>query len=202
VAARRTTTGATYFASATEWRAWLAANHESATELLVGFHKTRTGRPTLTWSESVDQSLCFGGIDGVRRSVDEARYAIRFTPRKPSSGWSQINLEKVKALEGAGLMHDAGRRAHAARGERPRYSYEQRKEARLTKADIETFRGNATAWEYFSSQPPGYRHVATFWVVSAKKRETQMRRMARLIADSAARRRIDAVTSPAKRAAR
>ncbi len=181
-----------FFRSPADWRAWLEEHHLSETELHVGFHKKLTGRPSLTWSESVDQALCFGWIDGVRRRVDDDRYTIRFTPRKPTSAWSHVNIAKVAALQAAGLMHPAGLAAFEARlGGRSRiYSYEQRHEAELAPADLATFRASATAWRYFASQPAGYRHTATFWVVSAKKEETRQRRLAQLIVDSAAGRRI------------
>ena len=181
-----------YFDSATAFRKWLQRHHRSASEVLVGFHKRHTERPTLTWPESVDEALCFGWIDGVRRSVDAERYTIRFTPRKPRSIWSKVNVRKAEALIANGRMHAAGHAAFAARDNRRSgvYSFEQESPAQLT-ADAEAaFEAKKKAWTFFASQPPGYRRTAIWWVISAKRAETRARRLKILIDDSEAGQRI------------
>lgn len=188
----------TFFATPEEFRAWLEENHETEAELLVGFHKKASGRPSITWPESVEQALCFGWIDGVRRSLGDTSYTIRFSPRKPSSTWSKVNLEKVEDLKRRGLMRPAGLRAFEERREAKTgvYSYEQREAAALP-ADYEArLRSNAPAWEHWMSRPPSYRKAAVWWVVSAKREETRERRLARLIEDSEAGRTVPPLTSP------
>jgi uncharacterized protein YdeI (YjbR/CyaY-like superfamily) len=180
----------TFYATAEEWRAWLATHHAGAREHWVGFHKRATGRPSMTWAESVDQALCFGWIDGVRKRVDDERYMIRFTPRTPSSRWSRVNVARVAELEAAGLMHPAGRATFAARTEVGTYSHEQCPAAAFDSERERRLRANAAAAAFFDAQPPGYRRTATHWVMSAKREETRDRRLAQLIADSAAGRRI------------
>ena len=189
-----------YFATPEEWRAWLAQHHATAPDLWVGFYKRGTGRPSLTWPESVDQALCFGWIDGVRRRIDDERYAIRFTPRRKGSTWSSINLKRVEELVRLGLMHQAGRNAHASRSAAKSgiYSYEQRKSVNLPAAMEARFKRNRKAWAFFQAQPPWYRRTSVWWVVSAKKEETRERRLATLIADSAARRTIPQLTRPGR----
>jgi uncharacterized protein YdeI (YjbR/CyaY-like superfamily) len=189
-----------FFSTPADFRTWLEQYHATADELLVGFHKRGSGRPSITWPESVDQALCFGWIDGVRRSLGDASYCIRFTPRKPGSTWSAINIAKVKDLAAAGLMRPAGTKAFEARSDKKSgiYSYEQRHAAQFT-PDFETrFRANSTAWDFFQHQPPGYRKLCTYWVMSAKQEPTRARRLDRLIADSAAHRRIPELTRPAR----
>ena len=178
----------TYFASPQEFRAWLERNHQSAAEILVGFHKVGSGRPSMTWPQSVDEALCFGWIDGVRRRVDDERYTIRFTPRKGRSTWSAVNIKRMGELMDAGLAHPAGIRAFEGRvDDRSRiYSYEQREHATLTPEQEAHFRATPGAWEYFQAQPPWYRKTALWWMVSARKDETRTRRLDTLIADSAA----------------
>lgn len=178
-----------FFASPAEWREWLAAHHESADEIVVGFWKKGTGRPSMTWSESVDEALCFGWIDAVRRRIDDESYSIRFTRRKASSNWSAVNVAKVAALEADGRMTDAGRAAFAARSESRTaiYSYEQQGG---TDFDDSPLRASPEAWAYWSSCTPSYRKVAAHWVTSAKREETRQRRMAQLIEDCAAGRKI------------
>ncbi len=174
-----------YFASPQAWRAWLAEHHADAVELLVGFHKRATGRPTLTWAESVEEALCFGWIDGVRRSAGPDAYTIRFTPRRPGSHWSRVNVELVERLEAEGRMTDAGRAAFAARREdrTARASYEQAKVG--FDADQEAaFRAAPEAWAWFCGQAPGYRTQATYWVTSAKRPDTRQRRLEALVACS------------------
>jgi uncharacterized protein YdeI (YjbR/CyaY-like superfamily) len=174
-----------YMASPAEFRRWLEANHAQAEELWVGFHKKASGTPSITWPEAVDEALCFGWIDGVRRSVDAARYAIRFTPRRPKSVWSAINLAKVRRLIEARRMRPAGMKVYEARdpARSALYSFENR---RGLGADEErTFKRNGRAWAYFQAQPPHYRRTTGWWVVSAKKEETRQRRLASLIDCSA-----------------
>jgi len=186
----------TFYATPAEWRAWLERHHASETEHWVGFHKRGTGRPSLTWAESVDQALCFGWIDGVRKGIDDERYMIRFTPRKPRSRWSRVNVARVAELAEQGLMHRAGTAAFEARTEVGTYSYEQRDEAALDAERERRLRANAAAWDFFAAQPPWYRRTAVFWVMSAKREETRDRRLARLIADSAAGRAVGPLQRP------
>jgi uncharacterized protein YdeI (YjbR/CyaY-like superfamily) len=186
-----------FYATAEEWRAWLEAHHADAREHWVGFHKRGTGRPSMTWAESVDQALCFGWIDGVRKRVDDSSYMIRFTPRKRTSRWSRVNVARVAELERAGLMHPAGRAAFAARTEEGTYSYEQRDTAAFDPERERRFRAATSAWAWFSAQPPWYRRTATHWVMSAKREETRDRRLAALIEDSAAGRPVGPLRRPA-----
>jgi len=183
---------AIYFAHPDEFREWLEQHHDTARELWVGFHKKETGRPSLTWPQSVDEALCFGWIDGIRKSVSTEAYVIRFTPRKPTSIWSNVNIRKVEALVENGRMRPAGLRAFEARDAKKSgiYAFEQRKKARLAPVEEKAFRANKTAWKFFQAQPPGYRQIASWWVISAKRAETRARRLATLIDDSAAGRRI------------
>ncbi|HKW43478.1 MAG TPA: YdeI/OmpD-associated family protein [Thermoplasmata archaeon] len=188
----------TYFANPAEFRDWLETNHDRAKELLVGFYKKSSGRPSITWPESVDEALCFGWIDGKRKGIDDVRYTIRFSPRTSGSIWSAINIARVKELERLGRMRPAGLSAFQERDEEKSriYSYEQRHTAKLDDAQERLFRANKAAWEFFLSRPPGYQQTATYWVVSAKKDETRMRRLARLIDDSEHHRKIAELTSP------
>ena len=188
-----------FFETPADFRAWLEANHETATELWVGFHKKATGRPSITWPEAVDQALCFGWIDGIRKSVDENSYTNRFTPRKPTSTWSKVNIDKVAKLTEAGLMMPAGLRAFEARDEANSgiYSFEQRPQE-LPPEYAARFEQNASAWAFFQSQPPGYRRLVTHWVLSAKREETRLKRLATLIEDSEHGRRIAALARPGR----
>jgi uncharacterized protein YdeI (YjbR/CyaY-like superfamily) len=190
-----------FFKSAAGFREWLASHHAVAQELWVGYYKKATGRPSLTWPESVDQALCFGWIDGIRRSIDGASYTIRFTPRRPRSTWSAVNIKRVEELERRGLMQTAGRRVYEARREDQSrtYGYEQRP-PQLPDALARLLRRNNAAWAFFQTQPPSYRKVASWWVISAKKEETRLRRLRQLIADSAQGRPIRPLTrSPRRR---
>jgi uncharacterized protein YdeI (YjbR/CyaY-like superfamily) len=186
----------TFFATPADFRAWLEAHHETNQELWVGYYKKGSGRPSLTWPESVDEALCFGWIDGVRKSIDEVSYTIRFTPRKPGSTWSAVNIKRVEALTAMGLMRPAGLTAFAERVEEKSgiYAYEQRQVAELSEAQDAQFRANPTAWEFFQSQAPSYRRAAVWWVASAKKEETRQKRLATLIADSAQGRTVPPLT--------
>ena len=189
-----------FFASPAAWRRWLAAHYERGGELWVGFYKRSTGRPSITWPESVDEALCFGWIDGLRKNIDKASYMIRFTPRRASSNWSVVNTRRVKELTKAGRMHPAGVRAYEARSTKKTgvYSFEQRREARLAPAHAKQFKGNEGAWRFFRAQPPGYQRIGIWWIVSAKREETKQRRLLALIELSAAGRRLDPM-APGKR---
>jgi uncharacterized protein YdeI (YjbR/CyaY-like superfamily) len=191
----------TFFATPQKFRAWLEDNHETATELLVGFHKKGSGKPSITWPESVEEALCFGWIDGVRRSLDHESYTIRFSPRKPNSTWSRVNLEKVEELRRRERMRPAGLRVYEERREAKTgvYSYEQREAAELPAEYEERLRANRAAWDFWTARPPSYRRAAVWWVVSAKKEETRERRLARLIEDSASGRTVPPLTPPGKR---
>jgi uncharacterized protein YdeI (YjbR/CyaY-like superfamily) len=192
-----TATAPAFYATPEEWRAWLEANHADAREHWVGYYKRGTGRPSITWPESVDQALCFGWIDGVRKRVDEQSYTIRFTPRKPTSAWSRVNVARVAELTAAGLMRPAGIAAFEARTAEGTYSYEQRDAAAFDPERERRFRAEETAWAWFSAQAPWYRRTATHWVMSAKREETRDRRLAQLIEDSAAGRAVGPLRRPA-----
>jgi uncharacterized protein YdeI (YjbR/CyaY-like superfamily) len=176
-----------FFESPEEFYAWLEEHHETETEVYVGFYKTHTGRRAMTWSESVDQALCFGWIDGRANSIDEDRYMQRFTPRRPGSNWSKINVEKVVKLKDAGLMRPAGLAAfeHRMEDKTGVYSFE-RENSELAPEYEARLRANKPASEYFDSRPPWYRRTAIHLVMSAKREETRERRLRRLIEDSAA----------------
>jgi uncharacterized protein YdeI (YjbR/CyaY-like superfamily) len=169
----------------------------------VGFHKKGSGRPSITWPEAVEQALCFGWIDGVRRSLDDESYTIRFTPRKPTSTWSRVNLEKVEELKRRGLMRPAGLRAYEQRREEKTgiYSYEQREAAELPAEYEERLRANAAAWKDWSARPPSYRKAATWWIVSAKREETRERRLAQLLEHAEKGRTVPPLTPPKSRTA-
>jgi uncharacterized protein YdeI (YjbR/CyaY-like superfamily) len=175
-----------FFPSPPAWHAWLEKHHQTYQELLVGFHKKGSGKPSITWPEAVDGALCFGWVDGVRRSLNETSYVIRFTPRRPRSIWSGINIRRVAELTKLGLMRPAGMHAFEKRtgGRSEIYAYEQRMGAKLPVAYEKEFRANKRAWKYFQAQPPWYRRTASWRVISAKKEETRLKRLAQLINDS------------------
>jgi uncharacterized protein YdeI (YjbR/CyaY-like superfamily) len=187
-----------FFASPNAWRAWLDKNHAADQELWVGFYKRDSGRPSITWPEAVDGALCFGWIDGVRKNIDAVSYKIRFTPRKRRSIWSAINIKRARELSELGLMHAAGLAAFERRdGDRSAiYAYEQRKAATLPPEFEKQFRTNRKAWVFFQSQPPWYRRTSTYWVISAKKEETRLKRLATLIDCSARERNIPSLNRP------
>jgi len=176
-----------FFTSPEEFYDWLEEHHETESEVYVGFYKTHTGKRAMTWSESVDQALCFGWIDTRANSIDEDRYMQRFTPRKAGSNWSKVNVEKVAKLMEAGLMRPAGVAAFEKRSDERTgvYSFE-RENAALPPEYEERLRANPAAAAYFDGKPPWYRRTATHWVLSAKREETRLRRLAQLIEDSAA----------------
>jgi uncharacterized protein YdeI (YjbR/CyaY-like superfamily) len=188
----------TFFATPADFRAWLERHHESDSELIVGFHKRDSGRPSITWPEAVDQALCFGWIDGVRRRIDDTSYSIRFTPRKARSTWSAVNIERMNELVDEGLVAPAGRAAFERRTDDRTavYSYEQRRSAKLEPDQERRLRADARAWAFFEAQPPSYRRAAIHWVTSAKKPETRDRRLQQLIECSAAGRTIPPLTRP------
>jgi uncharacterized protein YdeI (YjbR/CyaY-like superfamily) len=181
-----------FFATPAQFRAWLEKNHGKHTELLVGFWKRGTKKPSITWPESVDEALCFGWIDGVRRSLGDEAYTIRFTPRKKTSIWSAVNVARVGALTKAGKMHASGLEAFSHRTpERTGvYSFERHAEAKLTAAEEKKLRANAKAAKWLAAQAPWYKRAALHWVTSAKREETREKRLATLIADCAAGQRI------------
>ncbi len=193
-----------FFATPAKFRAWLEAHHATAKELLVGYYKVSTGKPSMTWPESVDEALCFGWIDGVRHSLGDEAYAIRFVPRRPTSIWSAINVAKVKALTAAGKMRPAGLRAFAKRtaAKTGVYSFERNAAAVLAPDQEARLRANAKATAFFTAQAPWYQRAAIHWVISAKQAATRERRLQTLIADSAAGRRIRSLTPPTANARR
>ncbi len=171
-----------FFATPAEWRLWLQKHHDKHGELLVGFYKKDSGTPSITWPEAVDAALCFGWIDGVRRRIDDVSYTIRFTPRKPLSTWSAINIKRIGELIEQKLVHPSGIKAfEARREERSRiYSFEQ-ESVEFEGAQERQFKANRTAWKFFQLQPKSYRRAATWWVISAKREETRAKRLAALI---------------------
>jgi uncharacterized protein YdeI (YjbR/CyaY-like superfamily) len=179
-----------FFPTEAEFRTWLDANHEIAPELLVGFWKKGSGKASIDWPQARDQALCFGWIDGVRKSLGDEAYTIRFTPRRKGSIWSKVNVQRFNALKAAGLMTSAGERAYEEnKAKSGLYAYE-RELATLDPAEERLFRKNKSAWSDWEKRPPGYRKVVLHWVTSAKKPETRAKRLLTLIADSAAGRKI------------
>ena len=182
---------ATFFSTPADLRKWFRRNHATEKELWVGFHKKHTGRPSITWPESVDEALCVGWIDGIRKTIDSESYMIRFTPRRRGSIWSAVNIKRVEVLTNEKRMQPAGLAAFAARVENKSgiYSYEQRSE-QLPEPYASQLRKNKKAWRFFQDQPPSYRKVIGWWVVSAKQEETRRKRLARLADESARGRRL------------
>lgn len=181
----------TFFATQSDFRKWLENNYDKATELFVGFYKVGSGKPSMTWSESVDQALCFGWIDGVRKSIDKDSYFIRFTPRKPTSIWSAVNIKKVETLSSQGLMHPAGMASFELRQAHKSAIYTYEKEAvKLSAAFERQFRANKKAWAFFQSLPPSYHRSAIDWVMSARQEKTSIKRLDELIHESAAGKKI------------
>ena len=180
-----------FFRRQSDFRTWLAKYHDTAEELWVGYYKRSSQRESITWQESVDEALCFGWIDGIRKSIDDISYTIRFTPRRSRSIWSAVNIKRATALAAQGLMQPAGLRAFEARKEDRSgiYSYEQRP-ASLVEPYAQLMRENPAAWEFFRAQPPSYQRIATWYIVSAKREDTRLKRLQRLIEDSAAGRRL------------
>jgi uncharacterized protein YdeI (YjbR/CyaY-like superfamily) len=174
-----------FFNNQSEFRQWLEKNYARETELLVGYYRVETGKPSMTWSQSVDQALCFGWIDGIRKKVDGESYCIRFTPRKRTSKWSHINIAKVQELTRLGLMHPAGLEAfsHCKEANSGGYSFEN--EVKTLPEEFENkFRARTDAWEFYSAQPPSYRKMVTHWLLSARQKATQIKRLEELIQKS------------------
>ena len=190
---------ARFFATPQEFRAWLEAHHAAEGELLVGYYKKGSGRPSITWPESVDEALCFGWIDGIRRRIDDESYSIRFTPRRARSVWSAVNIRRAAELIAEERMTPAGLAAFEARDDERSaiYSYEQRHKAELSPEQEARLRADPAVWERFQSRPPSWRRAAIYWVTSAKKPETRERRLATLIEDAAAGRMPKALTPSA-----
>jgi uncharacterized protein YdeI (YjbR/CyaY-like superfamily) len=186
-----------FFTTPARFRAWLEKNHASKDDLWVGFYRKATGKPSITWPESVDEALCFGWIDGIRRSIDDHSYMNRFTPRRPRSHWSAVNIAKAHELIRTGRMQPAGQNAFDARDEAKsrQYSYE-RETAVLDAGYEERLRSNRKARTWFEAQPPGYRRTVAHWIMSAKRKETRERRLGILIQHSAAGRRVPPLRRP------
>jgi uncharacterized protein YdeI (YjbR/CyaY-like superfamily) len=172
-----------FFSTVSMFRIWLNDHSATEMELIVGYWKVGSQRPSMTWSESVDEALCFGWIDGVRKRIDDESYQIRFTPRRPNSIWSAVNISKFLQLQAAGRVTKAGERAFACRTEEKSkvYAYEQPEDAELTPRELKEFRLNKSAWLYFANCPPGYRKTLLHWVASSKKEETRANRLRKLI---------------------
>lgn len=189
-----------FFSSPFELRKWFEKNHDKEKELWVGYYKTSSGKPSVTWPQSVDEALCFGWIDGIRKSLDADSYVIRFTPRKPGSIWSTNNIKKVEELSKKGLMRPAGIEAFNKRDEKKSklYSFEQ-KNIQLDKNFEKLFKQNKKAWKFFQSQPPSYQKPAIWWIISAKQDATKQKRLETLIKDSEEGQRIKLLRRISKR---
>ena len=175
----------TFFRTPDEFRKWLAKHHDTTSQLQVGYYKKDTGKPSITWPESVDEALCFGWIDGIRKSIDDSRYTIRFTPRRSGSVWSSVNIGRVQELIKQGRMQPAGLAAYEVRRENKSgiYSYEQRS-AELVEPYNRLLKKYKAAWSFFQQQSTTYRKAVSWWIVSAKKEETRLKRLERLAAFS------------------
>lgn len=180
-----------FFENQGKFREWLTINHAIKTELIVGFYKIKSGKASMTWSESVDQALCFGWIDGVRKSINSESYSIRFTPRKSNSIWSAINIHKVEALIAAGAMRPEGLKAFSFRKEENSKIYSHEKETvELTEEFTKKFKENKKAWDFFITQAPSYQKVITHWIISAKQEKTRLSRLEKAIQESELQKRI------------
>jgi uncharacterized protein YdeI (YjbR/CyaY-like superfamily) len=188
-----------FFDSQTDFRAWLEKNHDKSEELWVGFRKKASGKRSISYPEALDEALCFGWIDGLRKSLDDCSYTIRFTPRKHKSIWSLVNVRHVNRLKELGLMKPAGLRAFTRREEKRTgvYSFETAPRE-LSDVYLNRFRGNRSAWQFFASQPPFFRRTAVFWVMSAKMETTQARRLEQLIEASGKGVRLGVITGKTK----
>lgn len=189
-----------FFQTPSELREWLEEHHQTEKELWVGFYKKGSGRPSITWPEAVDQALCFGWIDGIRKSIDADSYMNRLTPRRPGSTWSAVNIKRVGELTELGLMQPAGLAAFEKRDEKKAqlYSYEQAN-SKLDESYEEQFRANERAWSFFQAQAPWYRRSAYWWIMSAKKEETRLKRLAILIEESERGSKLSTITGGSKR---
>ncbi len=174
-----------FFASPSEFRGWLAQHHQTAKELLVGYYKVHTGKPSLSWPESVDVALCFGWIDGVRRSLGPDSYCIRFTPRRPDSIWSAVNIQKMQELTDKGLMTSAGLAVFDKRKPEKSQVYSFENEPAVLDKHLETaFEANPQAWDFFNAQPPSYKKTIIGWIMAAKQESTRAKRLEKVIAES------------------
>ena len=181
-----------FFPTPGAFRRWLARHASSASELFVGFYRVGSGRPSLTWSESVDEALCFGWIDGVRKRIDDVSYQIRFTPRRPGSHWSTINVAKAEVLISQGRMLSPGLLAYSHRADQRSsvHSYEREASPSFTAQELAFFKGSPAAWQFFDGTPPSYRRAVVHWVASSKHSATRARRLSRLIESCAAGKRL------------
>lgn len=184
-----------FFPTQKHLREWFEQNHKKENELLVGYYKVSTGKPTITWSQSVDEAICFGWIDGIRKSIDKESYCIRLTPRNPKSNWSAVNIKKVEALTKLGLMKPEGLKAFGfGKEEKSKiYAYENPK-VEFDKSFIKLFKANKKAWGFYQTTTPTYRKITTRWVMSAKQESTRLKRLNELITDCAAGRNIKAMS--------
>jgi uncharacterized protein YdeI (YjbR/CyaY-like superfamily) len=181
----------TFFPTQNHFRTWLEKNHKTESELIVGYYKVKSGKPSMTWSESVDQALCFGWIDGVRRSVDKDSYCIRFTPRRPSSIWSAINIKKIETLTHAGLMKPEGLKAFSLMKDNKNNNYSYGKEEVPLESRMELqFKKNKKAWDFFMQQAPSYKKVMIHWIMNAKQEKTRQSRLEKTIEQSALGKRV------------
>ncbi len=189
-----------FFESPAEFRCWLEKNHDHAQELLLGFYRKQSGQGGISYPEALDEALCFGWIDGIRKRFDEVSYTVRFTPRKPDSIWSAVNSKRVGELMTLGRMHPSGQKVFDTRDRKKAdlYSYE-RATCKFEGAYEKQFRANSKAWEFYQAQAPWYRRTSCWWVISAKREETRLRRLRKLIADSASGRRIDMLNPAGKK---
>ena len=188
-----------FFKNADDWRNWLEKNHDKSDEIIVGLVKVGSGLVGIGYPEALDEALCYGWIDGIRRSIDDRRWQIRFTPRRRGSVWSEVNRKRVAELKRDGRMAEPGLSVFNNRDRAKQESYSYENEAKFDRADEKRFKADKAAWKFFSSMPRSYRRLATFWVMSAKRPETRERRLAALIADSAAGRRIKPLRRPGER---
>ncbi len=180
-----------FFKNQLAFRKWLERNHDKKSELVVGFHKVNSGKPSMTWPQSVDEALSYGWIDGIRRSINNVSYSIRFTPRKKNSIWSRININKISVLKSKGLLMPPGLSVFENRNPVRSISYSyDREEIKLSKVYERKFKGNKAAWKFFQSQAPFYKRVKSYWIMSAKQLPTQLKRLEKLILESNAGRKI------------
>ncbi|MBT8264125.1 MAG: bacteriocin-protection protein [Eudoraea sp.] len=180
-----------FFKSPQEFRNWLAINHTKEPEVIVGYYKVKTGKPSMTWSESVDQAICYGWIDGIRRSLGPESYSIRFTPRRKNSNWSAVNIKKVKDLTAAGLMKEAGQKAYELWTDKKSNGYSYEKMPAVLNPEYKgIFKQHASAWDFFIDQAPSYRKVIIHWIMSAKKEETRLSRLQKVIHTSEQQKRV------------
>lgn len=181
---------ATFFSNQNEFRKWLEKHHKKETELMVGFYKVGSGKPSMTWSQSVDQALCFGWIDSVRKSIDEESYCIRFTPRRKTSIWSAVNIKKMEELGKAGLMTEAGLQAYSYRTESKSEIYAHEKPSGIAVEYEKLFKKDKPAWSFFEKQAPSYKKIIIYWIMSAKQEKTRLSRLEKVINESREQRRI------------